>query len=336
MVICKLIALKVIERADTGSCSGVDSSTVVSRVPIEAISFPNSSKLVIGFEMAAIAVAESPKLAHTGPILRPGWICGILCGKSGCGKTSLLLDLIPQLAAGVKMIIIATRVHANPVHLAIKQWCEERKRRCAIADDPLAIESGVDELRDGGYLVPGSKELLIIFDDFSIHGKSPAPYQRLVVSAFTRWRNLGINVITVCQDITMVDPMCRNCTNMRVLFNTGSKSKLDTFIKDIREIVPSAEVLKQLLRFIVEVPFAYVLVREGPFEVSVGRGPRGQTKITPVMSLDAVAVPSYQEVLREMHASSSEELERVAARAQRAMGNTAPELSAVEAERTSK
>ena len=277
--------------------------------------------------MAAITIQDVPRLQHEGPILRDGWICTIICGKSGCGKTSLLIDIIQKTSPAVKIIVIATRVHNNPVHLAIQQWCKAEKRKCVISDDPLGIEQGVHRLQREGFLQPGISEMLLIFDDFAIHNKSPQMFQRVVVNAFTRWRNMGVNVIIVCQDITMVDPMCRNCANIKILFGSGSKSKIDSFLKDVRSSAPDEAVLNELTHYVNNTPFAYLLVRDAPFDVSVGRGPRGATKVSTVMTIDDVIVPSYREVMKELHVNSPGAMQSTTTEIQKEMGNTAHELS---------
>lgn len=243
----------------------------------------------------------------------------MICGKSGCGKTSLLAQLIPGISQNIKFICIASMVYHNPFHLAIQDWCSGRKKTCVINDNPERIRAFVDGLHRYNMLIPGKKEMLMIFDDFSIHNRSGSEPENLVVEAFTRWRNLGVNIIIICQDASMVATSCRNCTNMRILFSSASKTALHTFMKDIVDRVPDPLVLQDLVRYIISVPYTYILVRENPLDVSVGKG----TDIKKVMTEKSVIVPTYQELMHQMGASNPSQLKTLGASMQLRMGNTA-------------
>lgn len=273
---------------------------------------------------ASIEIPRPDHIHHNNPeIFRDGWISCMLCGKSGCGKTSLMAELVPSVSDKIKFICIATMVYRNPFHLALQEWARKTKRICVINDDPQKIRFFVTQLHRTGWLVPGDKELLLIFDDFSINGRSGSKPENLVVEAFTRWRNLGVNIIIVCQDASMVATSCRNCTNMRALFNSASRSALWTFGKDVMERIPDQSVYNNLIRYISSTPFSYILVQENPLEVSIGKG----LQIRKVMTGSSVSVPTYRELMREIGANSPEELEKMSTEMQKKMGNTAPELS---------
>ena len=246
----------------------------------------------------------------------------MICGKSGCGKTSLMAQLVPGVSDKIKFIVIATMVYRNPFHMAVQEWAKKNKRVCVISSDPDKIRQFVTELHMKGWLIPGSQEMLLIFDDFSINNRSGSKHENLVVEAFTRWRNLGVNIIVVCQDASMVATSCRNCTNMRILFNCASKSALHTFGKDIVDRVPNYEAYQNLVRYITSKPYSYILVRDNPLEISVGQG----TDIKKVMTESSVIVPTYNELLKEMGAGSPQELDSKSTEMQKKMGNDAREL----------
>lgn len=270
-----------------------------------------------------IVITHQPKIKHNGDLFRDGWICCMMCGKSGCGKTSLAAQFIPYISDVIKYVCIATKVFHNPFHIAIQDWCKKTDRVCVINSNPDKIRAFVDGLYMHKLLVPGEKELLLIFDDFSIHNHSRALEETLVIEAFTRWRNLGVNMLVICQDATMVAPSCRNCTNMRILFNSASKTAIHTFCKDFVDRIPDPLILQNLLRYIGSVPFSYILVKENPIEVSVGAG----MKTKKIMDAASVMVPTYQEIMKEIGVTSKSELEKAAADMQKEIGNTAPELT---------
>lgn len=268
-----------------------------------------------------IVIKHAPGIKHNSELYRDGWISFMLCGKSGCGKTSLMAELIPGISEQIKFICIATMVYNNSFHLAIKDWAKRNHRICVISDDPAAIRNFVTQLHYQGHLVPGEQEMLLIFDDFAIHNRSDRPRQNLVVEAFTRWRNLGVNMVVVCQDVTMVAPNCRNCINMSILFNSNAAARYN-FNKAFYDLIPDKPAYEQVMRYITSVPYSYVLIRYNPFEISVGKG----TRIRRVMDDKSVVVPTYRELMSEIGAGTPAELESMSMRMQRSIGNTAPEV----------
>lgn len=272
--------------------------------------------------MAAISIPELPTLTHSG-VFRPGWISLMMCGKSGCGKTRLMAELVPSISPQIRFICIATHVYRNPFHLAVKDWATKQKRVCVILDDPTYIEQFVKTLHEKRFLVPGRQELLVIFDDFSINRHSKSKDNNLVIEAFTRWRNLGVNFVVVCQDATMVAPSCRNCTNMRILFNSASRDSISAFSKDIVDRVADYDTYANLIRYITSIPYSYILIRENPLELSVGKGMEARS----IMTDHSVDIPTYGEIMQEIGAGSPCELDALTRRMQKRMGNTAPQLT---------
>jgi hypothetical protein len=270
-----------------------------------------------------INIPEFQSIQHKGGVFRDGWISMMMCGKSGCGKTQLMAELIPYISDRIVTVIIATKVKENPFHQAIKDWCKRTGRCCGIVNDPNALQMTVERLRSQGFIVRCKKELLLIFDDFAINGRSDKKSENAVVTAFTQWRNVGINIVVVCQDASMVATQCRNCTNVRVLFASASKDAIRTFMKDVQDRVYAPELLKDLVKYIGSVPYSYVMVKEGPLEVCVGKG----TSMSLVMTDKSVEVPTYEDLMSELGASSMPEARQIAFDEQRRAGNTATELT---------
>jgi len=269
-----------------------------------------------------ISVPELPKLHHNSPLYRDGWISFMICGKSGCGKTSLMAQLVPGISENIRFICIATMVYRNPFHLAIQDWCKKVKKICVINDSPEKIREFVTTLHQKNWLIPGKQELLLIFDDFSINNRTGSKPENLVVEAFTRWRNLGVNIVIICQDASMVATSCRNCTNMRILFNSASKTALHTFTKDIVDRLPDTNIMAHLIKYITSIPYSYILVQDSPLEVSVGKG----VELKKVVTESSVIVPTYQDLMKEIGAGTPAELDAMTSDMQKKLGNTAPEL----------
>lgn len=278
-------------------------------------------EIIPGKDRPDIQIEYGPKIKHVSPFYRDGWISMMLCGRSGCGKTSLMSLLIPGISDKIRIVCIATLVYNNPFHLAIKKWCEDTKRVCVINDDPEKIRRFVTEARQMGAIRPGEQEMIIIFDDFAIHNRSDRHRENLVIEAFTRWRNLGVNVVVVCQDATMVAPQCRNCIGIKILFNSDPHS-MYSFNKNVLSLAPDPENYQELMRYITQVPYSYVVVRDGPFDVSVGQG----RSIRPVMTAKSVIVPTFKEIMSEIGVRTPEQLDKKTREIQKRIGNTAHQL----------
>lgn len=274
--------------------------------------------------MNKIVVKPLPVIRHQSPIYRDGWISAMICGKSGCGKTSLMTDIIPGISKCIRCICIATLVHNNPFHNAIRDWAISNNIGFYISDDPYKIEAFVEEIRKNNFLIPGTRELLLIFDDFSCNNGRDSARESLVVKAFTKWRNYGVNVIIVCQDVTMVATSARNCTNMRVLFGSGSIDAIRAFVKDIRPRVPDPRIIDDLLKYINSRKYYYLMARDNPFELTLGKG----TEMRTVVTEESVVIPTYKEIVAEMGLPQkrSGDLRSEAIKMQREMGNDADEL----------
>jgi hypothetical protein len=277
-----------------------------------------------------IKVTHLPKIRHRDPLYRDGWVSFMLCGKSGCGKTSLMAQLVPGMSECIRFIVIATQNYNNPFHIAIKKWAAEHNKVCVISTSPDQIRTFMTTLHRAGWLIPGKQEALIIFDDFSIDKRSGRRIESFVVEAYTRWRNMGVNFVIVCQDAGMIATSCRNCTNMRALFNSASRTALATFNKDIIDRVADPEVYKGLVRYVTSVPFSYLLIRENPLDLAIGKG----TALRKVMSDTDVVVPTYQELMSELGVNTPKELSILTKGLQRHLGNTAPELLQVQDRRS--
>lgn len=274
--------------------------------------------------MNKIVVKPLPVIKHVSPIYRDGWISAMICGKSGCGKTALMTEIIPGISKSIKCICIATMVVGNPFHEAIREWALSNGIGFYISSNPGYIDAFVEKLRSTGFLVPGVRELLLIFDDFSANKRGDSARENLVVRAFTKWRNYGINVIVVCQDATMIATSARNCTNMRVLFGSGSIDAIRAFVKDVRPRVPDQRIIDNLLRYINSKKYYYLMVRDNPFELTLGKG----TDMRTVVTEESVRIPTYKEIVSEMGVQDKKggSLRKEAIEMQKDMGNDADEL----------
>lgn len=74
-----------------------------------------------------IALDYQEPIKHKSPILRPGHQSFIIVGKSGCGKTTLVLSLIPYFAR-LNAIVYCTRIPNTDIFSAIARWCKNTEQ----------------------------------------------------------------------------------------------------------------------------------------------------------------------------------------------------------------
>jgi energy-coupling factor transporter ATP-binding protein EcfA2 len=270
----------------------------------------------------AIQVKEQPKLSHSGPFFRDGFISSVIIGKSGCGKTNLLLQMLPTISPNIKTIVIATKVAKCPAHLAIKEYFKKIGRFCDITNDPDQLRA-FTELCSRTNRVTPTKQGLIIFDDFN-DGKATGPFWNMIIHAFTKLRNEGWNFIILAQQSSFVPPIVRNCTTSRVLFDCYAKSARDCFVKDFADRLANPLVLQLLLTYLEDVQYTFMLVRENPFEISAGSN--DSTNLKSVFSKGSVVMPTLKEIKDKLGVTNMDELTEKTRKMQINAGNTAREL----------
>jgi len=263
-----------------------------------------------------IAIPRAQAITHKSDFFRDGFISMAIIGKSGCGKSEMLASILPGIAPVFKTVLIATVIHNSPVHLAIRDYFRKKGVYCGISESPTELRRYVD-VAEQMEVVTMAAPGLMIFDDFNV-GKATGEYWDFVVHAFTKLRNSGWHFIIIAQQPSFLPTIVRNCTTARVLFDCYSKSAITSFTKDIIDRVPNRIALATLMDYIKRVQFTYILVRENPFEVSVGKGNQTRT----VLTEHDVVVPTLKDLMKEMGATSPTELDAVSKRAQIEAGNT--------------
>jgi len=270
-----------------------------------------------------ITYKDPSPINHKG-FFKPGFISGVMIGKSGCGKTRLLTEILPMVSDKIKTVIIATVVHGNKIHKTITDFFERRGTPSKIVNTVEELDDIITRCQGKGMISHEGNNGLIVFDDFSF--KPNDDYVKFMAHAYTRLRNQGWHFITLCQYPTMLPPVIRNNTTFKILFNNASKSAMEGFNKDIRDRIGAGsrdEVISTLNEYIRRVPYSYVLQQEPPFTISAGK----LLNIKKVVVDNDVSIPTMAELKKEMGVSSTEELKKKSEKMQKEIGNTAEELS---------
>jgi hypothetical protein len=266
--------------------------------------------------MAFIPIPSLPILRHKSPFFRDGFLSMAVIGKSGCGKTQLLANILPGISDQISTVIIASVIRGVPLHIAIINYFKSLGKFAGVSNDPEEMRGFVDMAERTGE-VSLNDQGLIIFDDFN-DGRATGPFWNFIIHAFTKLRNSGWNFIIISQQPSFIPPIVRNCTTARVLFDCYSKSAFDTFTRDVRDRVPDREAYNSILGYIQAIPFSYMMVQEHPFTVTIGKGSEAKK----IMDAHIVDIPTLKEIRQQMGAKDNDDLDKKTKEAQINAGNT--------------
>lgn len=260
---------------------------------------------------------------HDNDFLRPGFVNLIMIGKSQCGKTYLVKQLIPRLSPKVRTLIIASIVRGIPHHTEIRQqWLAQRHGAVAQHDNPKTLQQQLDYYMERGEVSP-SRQGVILFDDFTDTKQIRGPYFQMMVKCATTLRNLGWHMIFITQDPARLPIPVRNSSTCQILFDSYSRSNIRLFTQDIIDRIPIDDLFDMLITYIRRERFRYIMTRQYPFDVCVGKGMNYKRAVTE----NDVIVPTMAEIITDLDASSREEAVRMAYRLQEEAGNTSLALA---------
>ena len=206
-----------------------------------------------------IILPHKKDIAHNSVYLPPGHLSILIIGSSGSGKSTLLLELIPQIA-NLGIIVAATLIRTNPVYEQLAKWCERKEIRFELVDNPISCKETLESCISD---MDGSKQGLIIFDDFSQQKSSRSdPYNQCVSMASAMLRNYGWHSCFITQSSTNVPTLYRNNANVRVIFAMNDVHAVRSICNDVlmARVVPDKETFMQLFDKIQKEYHSYLMV----------------------------------------------------------------------------
>lgn len=187
----------------------------------------NNSKLpIINYD----AYINKPKYNNTNP-LAPQYQFGcIISGRSGTGKTNVLLNLLINYLDYDELYIFLKDADEDKYQFLI-EFCEELKKKRANTKDvngkPNAfhylISDDMDEIPDVNDLEDPSKQRIFVFDDL-INEKN----QKSIEDISIRGRKRNISWFYLAHKFYKIPPMIREQANYVLLFKTN-KQQLITY-----------------------------------------------------------------------------------------------------------
>ena len=201
-----------------------------------------------------IQVPEAIRSVHRNPLLWPKpFASTLILGCSGSGKSHLLTCLVPDLTEDTKVLIVATRVKNNPMHLALMRYAEKRGWYHAIIDTPEILITTLNRLVKEEKLGPG-KAGCVIFDDFDAQ-RGHKQYEAAIDQVVSQFRNHNVNIFIITQSPQNVSTVARNNCGAVISFllqNRTSKQVCDWDIP-VPDKAELAELMEDLSEW-VEMP----------------------------------------------------------------------------------
>lgn len=215
-----------------------------------------------------IVKPKSQCINHNNPILGKGCVFGIISGKTGTGKTWLLLDILPNFTSKTKYIIICTKITNNTAHDSIETYCEKAKIKFYKYHD-------VEDAKEGCEKIINKKSeddhVVFIFDDFLPLKKSETPEALLAITVFSWCRNYSCSALILTQKYTFVNTQIRVNSNIRWVFQTDSVHSLRSIADDCSSTFYQKEFkfMDVYNEFIVKDIHNYMIVKTTPQIIAV-------------------------------------------------------------------
>jgi len=180
-----------------------------------------------------IPITYAPKVKHQCEYFPDGHLSFVITGASGCGKSTILCNIIPQIT-GISQVIICSLITRNAVYDAIRSYCDDREIEFVVYNEPKAAEEGIEEMLASRE--PG-KNSFIVFDDFARRSSNRNdPYTVCMTSVSRMMRNYSCYSAFITQSSTDVPTLVRNNANVRFLFRMNDhhavRSARDDFVSN--------------------------------------------------------------------------------------------------------
>jgi hypothetical protein len=206
-----------------------------------------------------ITMTYDKKVKHNSDYLPDGHLCGTICGRSGSGKSSILLSILPQIA-NLSQIAICSLIRINKVYDSIREFCDQREIEFIILNDPITAKEEIEGLIER---LPEGTNGLIIFDDFSQQksGRSD-PYNQCSASVSALLRNYGYHSFFITQSSTNIPTLFRNNANIRITFALSDQHAIRSVCGDFiaNNILKNKDEFNQLYGLIQRTEHSFLMM----------------------------------------------------------------------------
>lgn len=162
-----------------------------------------------------INIKYDQKQKHNNPCFPDGHLCCTIMGCSGCGKSSIMINYIMQIA-NLSQVIICSLITRNKVYDIMEAYCDEKDIEFKVLNDPITAQNEIENMIENK---PDGTNGIVILDDFSQQksGRSD-PYNSFSSSVSALLRNCGYHSAFITQSATNIPTLFRNNANMKIVF----------------------------------------------------------------------------------------------------------------------
>lgn len=207
----------------------------------------------------AIKMTFKTPIKHRSPYLGDGHLSIQITGASGTGKSTFLVDLIPNI--DLSQIAIFSRIQNNPVNEAIEKYCNANEIEYFFTWDVDTASEIVEEMISKRK-ENDNKFSLLIFDDFTNYNTSRNDvYQRFLNTCNGLLRNYQCHTCFITQSAMNVSTLFRTNTNVKVLFRMNEKYSIQSIKRDFMENFEiSSEQFDELYKLVKKVKHSYLML----------------------------------------------------------------------------
>ena len=192
--------------------------------------------------------------------LPPNEILALICGQSGCGKSTFILRLLPNVSPKyLKHVIVLSRIEGNEIYDAIKEWCKSKDITYEFTSDidesMQIIEKRINDK------TKEDEHICCIFDDWNQAARSEKsnPYNQVSIEMMTKGRNYKVHSIYITQQYVAIPTVIRVNGNMLVVFSMSDKNAKLAVCKDFTSLTGIDEETFYTLLNRIKIKHSYLL-----------------------------------------------------------------------------
>lgn len=217
-------------------------------------------------------------IEHKSKLLIPGSNRILIAGSSGTGKSTLVLQLIPQFSNKTTTIILASVKPYDDVHTAVEKYCKQQKIKFIKTTNEDETSSALNDLLEQK---DKNEHAIFIADDFAVQSsdtsKKEGSAHSIMNTCAKVFRSFQISIIFITQQYHGFSTAVRDNVNMKIIFQLSNRYSIDAFIQDeigrFYDGSNETEVrkdLRQIYRRVYEKPHAWILSLSNPNQIRLG------------------------------------------------------------------
>lgn len=209
-------------------------------------------------------------VVHRSKLLKNNSNFIIICGATGAGKSTILLQLLPCFTSHTKHIVVASAKFDDDAHMSIKNYCAHEKIEFDYVHDSDDCNTTLARIVD---TKKQKEHCVVIFDDFNINYSSRGedPLNQIMIKVFALLRSKNCSGIAISQTYYNIPTKVRENCNMRFIFGLDNVHSHRAFIEDIEGKFFDGDNEKEVKRDIKNIykdvfrePYRFMLVLSHP------------------------------------------------------------------------